>query len=226
MHDRTRGSTMQWQLNLAHYLHRYLHSHIEKSAAESAEKAEAASCWKDQTMFVQSATQLISTIQGILPTDSRSAFYAEPPIVMDEAFLNVTSPCCHACNVAASHTVKIKKALGIYNVNRKRLPGVPDASKLPLGMRAMHDAYLFIYLVGTFLAVLLARLNSPEITPTECFRHDGLIRLYVGYLIFTLAAKFSGAASNPFGDLSFEHWYLAEMICCIRFEGSHTLLCP
>ena len=77
-----------------------------------------------------------------------------------------------------------------------------------MGMRTMHDAYLFIYLVATFLAVLLARFNSPEITATECFRHDGLIRLYVGYLLFTLAKRFSGGGggSNPFGNLSFEHW--------------------
>lgn len=72
-------------------------------------------------------------------------------------------------------------------------------------MRAMHDTYLFIYLIGTFLAVLLARFTSPEITPTEAFRHDGLIRLYVAYLMFTIAVKFSGGV-KPFGDMSFEHW--------------------
>lgn len=81
-----------------------------------------------------------------------------------------------------------------------------------MGMRLMHDSYLFIHLIATFLAVLLSRFHSPEITPTESFRHDGLIRLYVAYLIFTIADKFSGGI-KPFGDLSFEHWY-SHIIWC------------
>ena len=95
--------------------------------------------------------------------------------------------------------------------------GVPDASKLPMGMQVMHDAYLFIYLVATFLGVLLARFNSPDITATESFRHDGLIRLYVGYLLFTLARRFSGGL-EPCGNISFEHWYF-------MFDLVHVCVC-
>ena len=40
----------------------------------------------------------------------------------------------------------------------------------------------------------------------QAFRHDCLIRLYVGYLLFTLTCKLN--ASEPFRDLSFEHWYM------------------
>lgn len=79
-------------------------------------------------------------------------------------------------------------------------------------MRAMHDTYLFIYLVATFLSVLLARFNSPDISAVDSFRHDGLIRLYVAYLMFTIAVKFSGGV-NPFGDLSFEHWQAPKPAC-------------
>lgn len=76
-------------------------------------------------------------------------------------------------------------------------------------MHLMHDTYLFIYLMGTFLSVMLARLASPDITPTEAFRHDGLVRLYAAYLLFVLANKFSGSSSSsPFGDISFDHWFM------------------
>jgi len=93
---------------------------------------------------------------------------------------------------------------------------VPDAGKLPAGMRIMHDAYLFIYLVATFLGVMLARFNSPDILATHSFRHDGLIRMYVAFLLFTLARRFSGGL-DPCGNISFEHW-CAMTLCLERFE--------
>lgn len=115
---------MQWQLNLAHYLHRYLHRQIDRSKNGSQPSAQAPDAWKDQAAFVHTATQLIRSVQGVIRTKKDGAsFFQDPPIVMDEAFMNITSPCCHACNIAASHTVKIKRALGIYQQKLARLPG-------------------------------------------------------------------------------------------------------
>ena len=125
--DRTLGSNMQWNLNLAHYLHRYLHRHIARSSNASTpteETDKAPDQWRNQADFVRAATNLIRAIQKIIPTDKEATFFDAPPIKMDELFLNITSPCCHACNIAASHTVKIKRALGIYKTNWKRLPGL------------------------------------------------------------------------------------------------------
>lgn len=140
LNDRTRGSSMQWQLNLAHYLHRYLHRHIKLSAASaSAEEAggESRREWRDQAAFVQGATHLIACIQSIIPPKASSnnqsdRFFQAPPIVMDDAFMDITSPCCHACSISASHTVKIKKALGIY---QKKLLG----GRLPGKCTAAHS---------------------------------------------------------------------------------------
>lgn len=140
MQDGTKGSAMQWQLNLAHYLHRYLHRHIERSSnaaaaaagPPAAAQADNASpgCWKNQMAFVHAATQLIKCIQGITCVEGGTGDSTfsnggdSPPIVMDKSFMDITSPCCHACNIAASHTVKIKKVLGIYqNRQQRRLPG-------------------------------------------------------------------------------------------------------
>ena len=128
--DGTIGSNMQWNLNLAHFLHRYLHKHIDRSKSEPEEKQQAkrgegADQWGSQPEFMHAATQLIRAIQGIIPLNKDASFFDAPPIQMDESFLNLTSPCCHACNIAASHTVKIKRALGIYQQpGMKRLPGM------------------------------------------------------------------------------------------------------
>lgn len=40
----------------------------------------------------------------------------------------------------------------------------------------------------------------------QAFRHDCLVRLYVGYLLYTLTVRLNSAA--VFRDLSFEHWYM------------------
>ena len=129
MYDRTRGSTMQWQLNLAHYLHRYLHKHMEGSRDGSphvlpSQKATCARSWDGQ--FVQGATHLIACVQGIVQNkadNKKGYFFSQPPITMNQAFMDITSPCCHACNIAASHTVKIKRALGIQTKAAARLRG-------------------------------------------------------------------------------------------------------
>lgn len=146
-------------------------------------------------------------------SSSSRTIITEPPIVLsDETFLHFKNPWCNACNIAATHAIRIKQVLGIKKQS-DRFPGVPCCpAKLPVGMRIMHDTYLFIYLVANFLAVLLARSVSPDISPTQAFRHDCLIRLYTSYLIYTLATKLYGdkdGRKNPFGtDISFEHWHM------------------
>lgn len=120
---------------------RYLHKHIKLSSCSadrvslSSQEAKKLLKWKDQAAFIQAAAQLISCVQDIvLPrkkdqqqagddesssSDSdkedqeEDCFFASHPMSMDDAFLNITSPWCHACNINASHTAKNKQALGV-----------------------------------------------------------------------------------------------------------------
>jgi hypothetical protein len=215
LYDRSRASTKQWQLELSHYLHSYLHKNILASSlsggGEYAADGPPKNAWDNQESFVAAAVQLISSIKEATgccsPTTSTMT---KPPIIdlSDEQFLNYKNSWCNACNIAATHAIRIKQILGIKK-KTDRVKGVPcNPMHLPLGMRAMHDTYLFIYLVASFLSVLLSRSMSPDISQTEAFRHDCLIRLYTSYLIYTLATKLSDRNIFPGVDMSFEHWHM------------------
>jgi hypothetical protein len=80
LHDRSIASTKQWQLEMSHYLHRYLHKNIVLSSRFShpppppATLSSSASVpssnhpvngnfWKDQAQFIPAATRLIQSIR-------------------------------------------------------------------------------------------------------------------------------------------------------------------
>jgi hypothetical protein len=168
MHDRSKASTTQWQLNLSHYIHKYLHGSIDKSSefGDSGGDDNISKCWNDQKSFVEASTRLIASLQ-MMPQQTSTRSFRKPPLSMDEEFLNLKSPWCQACNTAATHAVKIKQILGLKGRKASVLPGVPSVKQLPMGMRIMHDTYLFIYLMASFLSILLSRSMSPDISPTE-----------------------------------------------------------
>ncbi len=80
---------------------------------------------------------------------------------------------------------------------------VPLSAHLPIGMRMMHDAYLFIYLIATFISVMLSKVNA-NMNQTQLWRTDGLIRLYVGYLLFVLSERLNPVKRS----MTFEQWYM------------------
>ena len=87
-------------------------------------------------------------------------------LVLDERIMEYTSEWCNACNLEATNHIKIKKRLFGDNATEddravfRPMLGVPLGSDLPLGTRLMHDTYLFIYLMCTFVAVFIGNLSS------------------------------------------------------------------
>lgn len=60
------------------------------------------------------------------------------------------------------------------------MANVPLPSGLPIGQRLMHDTYLFIYLMCTFIAVKIARKTSdPKIRPSQV---RGSVSRFIGGL--------------------------------------------
>ena len=195
--------------------------------------------WENQTQLVTAATHLIACIREAVGFPrSSNATMTEPPMnLSDENLLDFKNPWCNACNTAATHAIRIKQVLGIQK-GSKQLPGVPTFPlQLPIGMRIMHDTYMFIYLIANFLAVLLARSVSPDISPTEVrtasyYLADDDFNLCKHVLqlakicsLLKQAFRHDGLIrlytsyliymlavklhnQNPFGDLSFEHWHM------------------
>ena len=87
-------------------------------------------------------------------------------LVLDERVMEYTSEWCNACNMDATNHIKIKKRLFGDNATDddrgvfRPLLNVPLASDLPLGMRLMHDTYLFIYVMCTCIAVFVCNLTT------------------------------------------------------------------
>lgn len=87
-------------------------------------------------------------------------------LVLDEHIMEYTSEWCNACNMEATNHLKIKRRLfgedateedrGVF----RPLLNVPLSSDLPLGMRLMHDTYLFIYTMCTCIAVFISNLTT------------------------------------------------------------------
>jgi hypothetical protein len=65
LHDRSIASTKQWQLEMSHYLHRYLHKNIVSSSRFSATTPASVNgnIWTDQAQFIPAATRLVQSIQ-------------------------------------------------------------------------------------------------------------------------------------------------------------------
>jgi hypothetical protein len=99
--------------------------------------------------------------------------------VLDERCMDFTGEWCRACNMEATNHIKIKQMLygsasegstlkeGIKAF--KTFNSIPMSCDLPMGVRIMHDAYVFMYLICTFVAVLVGRLHSTDkpLTPTQ-----------------------------------------------------------
>jgi len=87
-------------------------------------------------------------------------------MALDERIMEYTSEWCNACNMEATNHIKIKRRLfgedateedrGVF----RPLLNVPLSSDLPLGMRLMHDTYLFIYTICTCIAVFICNLTT------------------------------------------------------------------
>ena len=120
--------------------------------------------------LVEAFSKLISAVRfrqgGLQQADNGGHML----MMLDERIMEYTSEWCNACNMDATNHIKIKKRLfgdtateQDHAVFRPML-NVPLASDLPLGMRLMHDTYLFIYLICTFLAVFISNLSSSPTT--------------------------------------------------------------
>ena len=87
--------------------------------------------------------------------------------VIDEHLMEYTSEWCTACNLEATNHIRIKDLLfRLQEAKGKNknafmpFADVPNPKTLPMGLRLMHDAYLFIYLICAFVAVLMRNISS------------------------------------------------------------------
>lgn len=96
--------------------------------------------------------------------------------IMDESLMEYTSKCCRACNLQATNHQHIKSMLFGIGIPKSKKDGlrpfnsIPMSNSLPMGMRLMHDAYVFIYLMATCIATLMRTISqqaSPEPTQTK-----------------------------------------------------------
>lgn len=88
------------------------------------------------------------------------------PFVLDEKIMEYTSEWCNACNMEATNHAFTKNMLfgaGATDEDKsvfKPLLNVPMPKDLPMGMRVMHDTYVFIYVTCSIMAVFLRKLKS------------------------------------------------------------------
>ena len=90
--------------------------------------------------------------------------------------MDYTSQCCKACNLQATNHQSIKSMLFGSGMPKSKRDGlrpfnaIPMSTSLPMGMRLMHDAYVFIYIMATCIASLMRCISnqaSPEPTQTK-----------------------------------------------------------
>ena len=221
MWDRSSASTLQWHMNKSHYVHVFLHKSLLKSCIGGS--VAGPKRWDHQRQFLAACHKLISAVR-LVPGPLNNGI----PLHMTERFLDVTSPWCNACNIAATNNENLRALMGIQEAGQRtaRLPGVPDVQMVPMGMRIMHDTYLFMYTIAACISTMLTANCSNLQSPTQNFRLDCLVRLYTGYLIYALAKNLNKVlhfvllschagmthaqeqGGSLFGDLSFEHWYM------------------
>jgi len=86
--------------------------------------------------------------------------------VFNEDLMNFTSEWCNACNMEATNHIRNKEMVfGKGSTEEDRgafnpFMNVPMCSDLPMGMKHLHDAYLFIYIMCSFLAVFMKKLSG------------------------------------------------------------------
>ena len=163
---------MHWTRVATHYKARKKASSVSKiSGQEEIErKLDAAyrtpgrrKTWSKE--LVTSFSRLISACRfhqgGQEPVGSKGR-----GLLINERLMEYTSEWCNACNIEATNHVKNKGMLfgarateedrGIFNP----LLNVPMFRDLPMGTKLMHDTYLFIYLLASFLAVFVQKLTT------------------------------------------------------------------
>lgn len=220
--DRSRASTLQWLPNECHYLHKFMHKNILQCCLKPTETRknisdaeEPLTSWQDQSIFLRACNKLIGCCKFAVPAVQP---YVRPRLMeIDKKFLDFTSPCCNGCNTAATNSVHLRQLLGIDKPRYKTfaLKGVPDPKDLPMGMRTLHDVYLFIYTTGACLSTMIDANCDANISATKCFRLDCLIRLYVGYILYHLVQALNG--TTFMGDMSFDHWYVCLLHLALLF---------
>lgn len=200
--DGSSASTTQWQLNQCHYVHSFMHSTLERCRLSrvSADVGSKQRSWADQPEFLRSCNALMQSLKFAPASNSK-----KHPLSMTKDFMNYRSPWCNGCNMAATNHLDVKNLMGFLSTERKML-AIPDPGLLPMGMRILHDTYVFIYVMAACIAVMLSANSKRDQTATRSFRLDCLVRLYVGYLLYQLMEKLN--AGTVVGDLSFEHWYM------------------
>ncbi len=86
--------------------------------------------------------------------------------VLTEELMNFTSEWCNACNIEATNHIRNKEMLFGKNATEedrgafKPCLNLPMCSDLPMGMKHLHDAYLFIYIMCAFLAVFIRKMAT------------------------------------------------------------------
>ena len=200
-----RQSTMQWQANQCHYIHRFLHpnlichiatadpAHWSRVATKFKSKKKKANDKKkgqeDVTTRLKKAAavekrtktwekDLVLTFNRLIAANrfkqgagQQQQAPAAPNnmcFIFNERLMEYTSEWCNACNMEATNHIKIKDMLfgmgsteddrGVFNP----LLNIPLYTDLPVGMKLMHDAYLFIYIMCTCLAVFVKKLATLE----------------------------------------------------------------
>jgi hypothetical protein len=135
----------------------------------------------DDTTLTAASSWNSSLIAGFNGLIGRLRFRQgeEPPtnpmhFILDENIMEYTSDWCTACNTEATNHIPIKEFLfGTSSAQGRaknpfmRFRNVPTKSNLPLGMRVMNDAYVFIYTISCFIAVLVKNLSSSEQNQTR-----------------------------------------------------------
>lgn len=196
----TKQSTMQWQPNKCHYIHRFLHPNLichlstvdqahwsrvatkfksKKKIAENKKGQEDVASRLKEAAAVEKRTKtwkkdLVLTFNKLIASvrfrqgGQQTADGGDMRFVFKESLMEYTSEWCNACNMEATNHIKIKDMLfgagsseedrGVFNP----LLNIPLYSDLPMGMKLMHDAYLFIYIMCTCLAVLIKKLATLE----------------------------------------------------------------
>jgi hypothetical protein len=184
--DRSKASTMQWLSNKCHYIHKFLHGNmlrhicvvtdnhkqsVYKEHKLRKKEIEALKDCKNEKLVWSNATiTACNNLIGCLRFSQGSSL--NPPMTnlifsIDEDLMEYTSDCCNACNTEATNHYRIKELLfsirsKTWSMKQAFMPfaDVPMPSTLPLGMRLMHDAYVFIYVICGFIAVMIKNINT------------------------------------------------------------------
>ncbi len=123
-------------------------------------------------------------------------------------------------NVISLGCLEIKRGslTKIHTNHSDALPRVPNRSSMPMGMRLMHETYLFIYLMGACLGGLVSYSCNNSHVAVKAFRLDCLTRLYMGYMLHELARSINSVSITR--NLTFEFW--SVIILSNNAKKQHT----